>query len=93
MNPSDNELAPAQKRWALIASALFLVAIGFLGFAIAEGAMLTFALGWVVLQAVGYVGALSIAKGDFAHPLFKAQVMVHILALGLLLALLVKAAQ
>ncbi len=93
MNPSDNELAPAQKRWALIASALFLVAIGFLGFAIAEGAMLTFALGWVVLQAVGYVGALSIAKGDFAHPLFKAQVMVHILALGLLLALFVKAAQ
>lgn len=93
MNDPQADLAPAQKRWALLASALFLAAIGFLGFAFAEGAMLVFALGWVLLQAVGYAGALSIAKGDFAHPLFKAQVMIHLVALALLLALFVKAAQ
>jgi small multidrug resistance pump len=90
VNPPEGELAPAQKRWAAMAAALFLVAIGFLGFAFAEGAMLTFALGWVVLQAVGYVGALSITKGDFAHPLFKAQVMIHLVALGLLVALILR---
>ena len=33
---------------------------------------------------IGFVGALKFAKGDFAHPLFKSQVMLHIIAVALL---------
>lgn len=92
MSNEAHDLPPEQKRWAFFAAALFLTAIGFLGFAIAEGAMLTFAFGWVALQVLGFVGAISITKGDFAHPLFKAQVMVHLVALGLLVALFLRGA-
>lgn len=84
--PSEDlpALEPAQKRWALGAAALFLLAIGFLGFSVNTGVMMPFAIGWVALQIFGYVGALKMAKGDFAHPLFKSQVLLHIMALGLL---------
>ena len=81
------ELTAEQKRWAFAGSTLFLTAVGFLGFAMAEGAMLVFAVGWVVLQIFGFVGALRMAKGDFAHPLFKSQVFIHVIALILLVAL------
>ncbi|MEE4199469.1 pyridoxal phosphate biosynthetic protein [Erythrobacter sp.] len=82
-------LAPAQKRWALAAALLFLVAVGFLGFALNTGILRPFAIGWVALQIFGFVGALKFARGDFAHPLFKSQVMLHVIAL--LLAMLVLA--
>ena len=89
MNTSSApELTSEQKRWAFFGSSLFLTAVGFLGYALAEGAMLTFAIGWVVLQVFGFVGALRIGKGDFAHPLFKSQVFVHLIALILLVALM-----
>lgn len=78
------ELEPAQKVWAGAAAALFLLAIGFLGFSINTGVLMPFAFGWVALQIFGYVGALKMAKGDFAHPLFKSQVFLHVMALGLL---------
>lgn len=84
-------LAPAQKRWAFAAAALFLLAVGFLGFALNARVMVVFAAGWVALMIFGYVGALKAAKGDFAHPLFKAQVMLHVMALGLLVAVILKA--
>jgi hypothetical protein len=84
-------LAPEQKRWAAGAAALFLVAIGFLGFALSTRVMVVFAVGWVALQIFGFVGALKVAKGDFAHPLFKAQVMLHVVALGLLVAVMIRA--
>jgi hypothetical protein len=84
-------LAPAQKRWAFGAAALFLLAIGFLGFALNSEVMQVFAIGWVALQIFGYVGALKAAKGDFSHPLFKSQVMLHVMALGLLVAVMIKA--
>ncbi len=84
-------LAPAQKLWAFAAAALFLLGIGFLGFALNSGVMQVFAVGWVALMIFGFVGALKFAKGDFAHPLFKSQVMLHVMALGLLVAVMIRA--
>lgn len=79
-------LAREQKLWAFAAAALFLLAVGFLGFALNAGVMQVFAVGWLALMIFGFVGALKFAKGDFAHPLFKSQVMLHVMALGLLVA-------
>ena len=84
-------LTGEQKGWAFGAAALFLLAIGFLGFALNTGVMRVFAVGWIALQIFGYVGALKMAKGDFAHPLFKSQVMLHIMALALLVAVFIRA--
>lgn len=78
------ELTGAQKLWAGAAAALFLLAVGFLGFSLANQVLVPFGIGWVALQIFGYVGALKFAKGDFAHPLFKSQVMLHVIALALL---------
>ncbi|MEM9502096.1 MAG: pyridoxal phosphate biosynthetic protein [Pseudomonadota bacterium] len=86
------ELSGAQKRWAFGAATLFLTAIGFLGFALQTGIMRTFAIGWVALQIFGYVGALKFTNGDFAHPLFKNQVILHCMAIGLLFALILRGA-
>ena len=85
------DLTPAQKRWAFSAAALFLAAVGFLGFALNAQVMQVFAIGWVALMIFGFVGALKMAKGDFAHPLFKSQVMLHIMAALLLVAVILKA--
>ena len=84
-------LAGQQKLWALLAAGLFLLAIGFLGFALRTKVMMVFAVGWVALMIFGFVGAIRVAKGDFAHPLFKAQVMLHVVALGLLVAVIIRA--
>lgn len=91
---SNADLPPLngeQKRWALSAAGLFLLAVGFLGFALNTGVMQVFAVGWVALMILGFVGAIRVAKGDFAHPLFKAQVMLHVVALGLLVAVIIRA--
>lgn len=87
------QLPRAQKSWALVAAILFLIAIGLLGFALNTGVLRAFAIGWVALQIFGYAGALRFAKGDFAHPLFKSQVMLHAIALMLLVASSVRAIQ
>jgi hypothetical protein len=84
-------LSRGQKAWSLGAAILFLVAIAFLGFALNTGILRGFAIGWVALQIFGYVGALKFAKGDFAHPLFKTQVLLHVIALTLLIVSVVKA--
>ncbi len=84
-------LSRAQKFWALGAALLFLIATAFLGFSLNTGALRGFAIGWLALQIFGYVGALKFAKGDFAHPLFKSQVMLHFIALMLLAASIIKA--
>ena len=89
--PDLPPLAREQKLWAAGAAALFLIAIGFLGFALSTKVMMVFAVGWIALQILGYVGALRMAKGDFAHPLFKSQVMLHVIALGLLVAVILGA--
>ena len=84
-------LAREQKVWAFAAAALFLTVTGFLGFALNARVMVFFAVGWIVLQVFGFAGALKMAKGDFAHPLFKSQVMLHVIALALLAAVLIRA--
>lgn len=84
-------LSASQKTWSLAAAILFLIAIGFLGFALNTGIMRTFAIGWVALQIFGFVGAIKFAKGDFAHPLFKTQVMLHGIAVVLLGVLIARA--
>ncbi len=70
---------------------MFLLAVGFLGFALNAQVMVVFAVGWLALMIFGFVGALRVAKGDFAHALFKAQVMLHVVALGLLVAVILRA--
>ena len=89
--PDLPPLAREQKLWAAGAAALFLIAVGFLGFALSTKVMMVFAVGWIALQIFGYVGALRMAKGDFAHPLFKSQVMLHVIALALLVAVFMRA--
>lgn len=89
--PDLPALTGEQKRWAFAAAALFLLAIGFLGFALSAKVMVVFAVGWIALQIFGFAGALKMAKGDFAHPLFKSQVMLHIIALALLAAVILRA--
>ena len=89
--PDLPALTGEQKRWAFGAAALFLLAVGFLGFSLNTGVMRVFAVGWIALMIFGFIGAIRIAKGDFAHPLFKAQVMLHVVALGLLVAVMVRA--
>ncbi len=84
-------LTAAQKGWALGAAALFLIAVTFLGFALSQQVLVAFAIGWVALQIFGYVGAIKFANGDFAHPLFKSQVMLHIVAFGLLVLAVTRA--
>ena len=84
-------LAREQKAWALAAATLFLIAMLFLGFAFNTGIMLSFAIGWLLLQIFGYVGALKFARGDFASPLFKTQVLLHCIALVLLVVTISKA--
>ena len=86
-------LALEQKLWAAAAAVLFLLAIGFLGFAFNTGIMLSFAIGWVLLQISGFVGSLKFANGDFAHPLFKTQVFLHVIALMLLILTISRATQ
>jgi hypothetical protein len=90
-DPDLPALTGEQKRWAFGAAALFLLGIGFLGFALNTGVMRVFAIGWIALMIFGFVGAGRVAKGDFAHPLFKAQVMLHVVAVGLLVAVIVRA--
>ena len=85
------QLSRAQKVWAFGAAALFLAAIGLLGFALNTGILRSFAIGWVALQIFGFVGALKFANGDFAHPLFKSQVMLHLVALMLLIVIISRA--
>ena len=53
--------------------------------------MRVFAVGWLALMILGFVGAGRVAKGDFAHPLFKSQVMLHVMALALLVAVFARA--
>ena len=87
----QDDLPRAQKLWALAAAILFLIAVGFLGFAFNTGIMLSFAVGWLLLQIFGFAGSLKFAKGDFTHPLFKTQVMLHLIALMLLVVVIRRA--
>ena len=90
-DPDLPALTGEEKRWAFGAAALLLLGVGFLGFSLGTGVMQVFAVGWMALMIFGFVGAGRVAKGDFAHPLFKAQVMLHVIAVGLLAAVIIRA--
>ncbi len=89
--PDRPALTGEQQLWGLAAGLLFMLALGFLIFALSTRVMVVFAMGWVPLQIFGYLGALRMAKGDFAHPLFKSQVMLHVMAVALLVAVFLRA--
>ena len=90
MSNATAELTGAQKRWGFAAAAIFALSIGFLGYALNAGVLVTFTIGWVALQIFGYAGSIKRTNGDFAHPLFKSQVALHIIALGLLATLILR---
>ncbi len=77
-------LTSKQKLWALAAVIPFLLSIGFLGYALNQKLVMVLAIAWPALQIFGYVGAISRAKGDFSHPLWISQVMIHWIALVLI---------
>lgn len=85
-------LTGKQKLWALAAVVPFLLSLAFLGYALNTRSVMVLAAGWPALQIFGYVGALSRAKGDFSHPLWISQVMIHWIAMILIGATLGKAA-
>ncbi|MEP2737230.1 MAG: pyridoxal phosphate biosynthetic protein [Erythrobacter sp.] len=85
-------LTGKQKLWALAAAIPFLLSLAFLGYALNTRAVMVLAVAWPALQILGYVGAINRAKGDFAHPLWISQVMIHWIALALIGATLGKAA-
>ena len=84
------DLTPQQRYWALAAAVPFLLSLALLGYALAKQTFLAFAIGWPILQLFGYTMTLRIAKGDFSHALVKSQVMLHVMALGLLVAVVVR---
>lgn len=83
------QLSAKQKYWALAAAIPFLLSLAFLGYALNTRAALLLACLWPVLQVFGYVGAISRSKGDFSHPLWISQVVIHWIALVLIIALVV----
>ena len=86
INASRNIFADRDNEFISNRSRFGKESIGFthLWLALNTGVLRPFAVGWVALQIFGFVGALKFANGDFAHPLFKAQVMIHIIGLALL---------
>ena len=71
---TPRRLAVALATLAVVLAVACGVALAFAG---KSFPMMVFAVGWVALMIFGFVGAIRVAKGDFAHPLFKAQVMLH----------------
>ncbi|TCD04938.1 pyridoxal phosphate biosynthetic protein [Erythrobacteraceae bacterium CFH 75059] len=69
----------------------FLASLLLLGLAVGTGTLWLFAPAWLVFQVAGYAGAFRIAGGDVTHPLFKAQVALHLLVLALVAAVFVRA--
>jgi len=90
-SPSDRGTPTrAQTMWPLAAAVPFLLSLALLGIAANTGKLLPLAIGWPLIQLIGYGGSLKLAHGDTAHPLFVAQVVLNYLALGLLALLITK---
>ncbi len=83
--------SPKDQRWLFAAAIPFLLSVALLGFAFNTGLLVAFAVGWPIIQILGYGGSLRLSKGVIDHPLVKTQVMLHYLVLALLAALLAKA--
>ncbi|MEE1877623.1 pyridoxal phosphate biosynthetic protein [Altererythrobacter litoralis] len=78
----------AQNLWALAAVIPFLLSIALLGYAFSNQVLVMFAGGWLALQMFGYSATLKMAKGDTAHYLVKAQVLLNWTVLALFVAML-----
>ena len=80
-----------REKLVLLAGAIpWLASILLLAIALSERSAYAFAIGWPVLQLVGYAGALRFAKGEVDHPLVHTQVVLHWLVLVLLVAMLAR---
>ena len=81
----------ADTLWALAAAIPFLVSIGLFAYAVARQDALAFAIGWPILQAIGYAGALKRSGGMVDHPLVKSQVFIHWIMLVFLVVMIGRA--
>lgn len=81
------EPSRGQGLWALAGAIPFLLSIGFFAFALRNQIAVTFAIAWPILQIFGYAMTLKLAKGDPAHYLVKAQVLLHWIVLILACAM------
>ena len=86
----SEDLSRRAKVWALGATIPFLISIALLGFAISRQTLLAFAIGWPIIQVIGYAGSLRRAKGEIDHPLVKTQVVLHWMMLVILIAILAR---
>ncbi len=84
------ELSREQIGWTLAGVIPFLLSIAFLGYALRSQVAIVFASVWPILQVFGYTMTLKMAKGDPAHYLVKAQVLLHWIVLMLLAALIIR---
>ena len=80
----------AQNLWALAAAVPFLLSIALLGYTFSKQVLVIFAAGWVLLQMFCYSVTLAMAKGDTAHYLVKAQVLLNWTVLALFVAKLAR---
>lgn len=88
---SDAQFSKSQHLWLVGGAIPFLLSIFVLGISLNSGTLTAFAIGWPLLQVFGYTMTLRMAKGDPSHPLVKAQVVLHWIALMLFITLLVRA--
>lgn len=91
MSQPSAELTRAQHGWALAAIIPFLLGIALFGFAMVKQVFVLFTTAWLLLQTFGYVISLKLAKGDPAHYLVKAQVLLHWTVVVLLVAMILRA--
>ncbi|TNE46672.1 hypothetical protein [Qipengyuania gaetbuli] len=85
---NESGLTRAEKFWAAAAVIPFLLSIALLGIAISRQTFLAFAIGWPIIQVIGYAGSFKRSGGQIDHPLVKTQVWLHwmmIAMLGLIL--------
>ena len=89
-----SEAAPSGRdtMWAVAAVIPFLLSIAFLANALANQAALAFAIGWPIIQIIGYAGSLKRSGGVVDHPLVKSQVFIHWMMLVILLVMIGRAA-
>ena len=89
---SKAALSGKEQLWALAGVIPFLLSIGLLAFAVSQQAALAFAIGWPIIQVIGYAGAFKRSKGEIDHPLVKSQVFIHWMMLIILTVMISRAA-
>ena len=89
---SQPALSGKEQLWGLAAVIPLLLSIGLLAYAISQQAALAFAVGWPIIQVIGYTGAFKRSKGEIDHPLVKSQVFIHWMMLIILTVMISRAA-